>query len=59
LIDESECVHHEECTETEDISSTAEQAIAYTEKHVSFNENHNMSEHDKRRNNDEKAMFQR
>ncbi len=56
---ESERVHREECTETEDISSTAQQAIAYTEKHTSFNENHVMSERDKRRNNDKKAMIQR
>ena len=56
---ESERVHYERCTETEDINSTAQQAVAYTEKHVSFNKNHNMSEHDKRRNNNEKAMFQR
>ncbi len=56
---ESERVHREECTETEDISSTAQQAVAYTEKHVSFNENHIMSEHDKRRNDNEKATSQK
>jgi len=55
----SERVYREECTETEDISSTAQQAVAYTEKHASFNENHVMSERDKRRNDDKKAMFQR
>ncbi len=56
---ESEHIHREECTETEDISSTAQQAVAYTEKHTSFNENHVMSERDKRRNSDEEAMIQR
>ena len=56
---ESECVHREECTETENISSTAKQAVAYTEKHTSFNENHIMSEHDKRRNSDKKVTSQR
>jgi len=56
---ESEYIHREECTEIEDISSTAQQAVAYTKKHTSFNENHVMSERDKRRNSDEKAMFQR
>jgi len=55
----SKRVYREECTETEDISSTAQQAVAYTEKHASFNENHVMSERDKRRNDDKKAMFQR
>ena len=48
---ESECIHCEECTETENISLTAQQAVIYTEKHTFFNENHVMSEHDKRRNN--------
>jgi len=56
---ESERVHREECTETEDISSTAQQAVAYTEKHTSFNENHVMSERDKRRNSDKEAMIQK
>jgi len=56
---ESKRVHCEECTETKDISSTAQQAVAYTEKHASFNENHVMSECDKRRNSDEKAMIQK
>jgi len=55
----SKCIHREECTETEDISSTAQQAVAYTEKHASFNENHVMSKHDKRRNNDKKVMIQK
>ena len=56
---ESERVHREECTETEDISLTAQQAVAYTEKHTSFNENHVMSERDKRRNSNEEATFQK
>ena len=56
---ESERVHREECTETEDISLTAQQAVAYTEKHTSFNENHVMSERDKRRNSDKEAMIQK
>ncbi len=56
---ESERVHHERCTETEDINSTAQQAVAYTEKHASFKENYVISEHDKRRNSDEEAMIQR
>ena len=55
----SERVHRKECTETEDISSTAQQAVAYIEKYASFNENHVMSEHDKRRNSDKKVMIQR
>jgi len=53
----SERVYREECTETEDINSTAQQAIAYIEKHASFNENHVMSKHDKRRNNNKRAMI--
>jgi len=56
---ESERIYREECIKTEDISSTAQQAVAYTEKHASFNENHVMSERDKRRNDDEEATFQR
>ena len=56
---ESECVHREECTETEDINSTAQQAVAYTEKHASFNENHVMSKRDKRRNKNKRATIQR
>jgi len=58
-LHESECIHRERCTETKDINSTAQQAVAYTEKHASFNENHIMSERDKRRNDDEKATFQK
>ncbi len=54
-----ERVHCKEYTETEDISSTAQQAVAYIEKYASFNENHVMSEHDKRRNSDKKVMIQR
>jgi len=56
---ESECIYREECTETEDISSTAQQAVAYIEKHASFNENHVMSERDKRRNSDKSATIQK
>ncbi len=56
---ESECIHHEECIKTENISSTAQQAVAYTEKHTSFNENHVMSECDKRRNDDKKVTSQK
>jgi len=55
----SECIHCKECTETESINSTAQQAVAYTEKHASFNENHVMSTCDKRRNSDEKVIIQR
>jgi len=56
---ESEHVHRERCIKTEDINSTAQQAVAYTEKHASFNENHIISERDKRRNDDKKATSQR
>jgi len=56
---ESECIHREECTESEDISLIAQQVVAYTKKYTSFNENHVMSERDKRRNSDKRAMIQR
>jgi len=55
----SECIHRKECLETENISSTVQQAVAYTEKHASFNENHVMNECDKRKNNNKKATIQR
>ncbi len=55
----SECIHYEECTETEDISSTAKQAVTNAEKYTFFIENHVMSKHDKRRIINEKVMFQR
>jgi len=55
----SECIHHEECAEIENISSTAKQAVTNAKKYVSLIENHVMSKHDKRRIINEKAMFQR
>ena len=56
---DSECVHHEEHTETKDISSTAKQAVTNTEKYASLIENHVISKCDKRRIINEKATFQR
>ncbi len=55
----SERVHHEECTETEDISSTAKQAVTNSEKYAFFFENHVISKHDKRRIINEKVTSQR
>ncbi len=55
----SERIHREECTETEDINSTAKQAVTNAEKYASFIENHVMSKHDKRRIINEKATSQR
>ncbi len=52
-------IHREECAETEDISSTAKQAVTNAEKYVSFIENHVMSKCDKRRIINEKATSQR
>ncbi len=56
---ESEHIHCKECTETEDISLTAQQAVTYTEKHTSFNENHIISKCDKRRNSNKRVMIQK
>jgi len=56
---DSECVHHEEHTETKDISSTAKQAVTNTEKYASLIENHVISKCDKRRIINEEATFQR
>ncbi len=53
------CIHHEECAETEDISSTAKQAVTNAEKYASFIENHVINKCDKRRIINEKATFQR
>ena len=55
----SERVHHEECTETENISLTAKQAVTNAEKYTSFIENHVISKRDKRRIINERATFQR
>ncbi len=55
----SKCVHHEECAETKDISSTAKQAVTNAEKYAFLIKNHVMSKHDKRRIINEKVMFQR
>jgi len=56
---DSEYVHHEECTETEDISLIAKQAVTNAEKYAFLIRNHVMSKHDKRRIINEKATFQR
>ena len=53
------CIHCKKCTETEDINSTAKQAVTNAEKYTSFIENHVMSKHDKRRIINEKATSQR
>ncbi len=55
----SECIHHEEHAETENISSTAKQAVTNAEKYASFIENHVISKCDKRRIINKKAMFQK
>jgi len=56
---DSECVHHEECAETENISSTVKQAVTNAEKYAFLIKNHVMSKHDKRRIINEKATSQR
>ncbi len=56
---DSEHVHCEECTETEDISSTAKQAVTNAKKYAFLIKNHVMSKCDKRRIINEKATFQR
>jgi len=56
---DSECIHCKECIETEDISSTAKQAITNAEKYAFLIKNHVMSKHDKRKIINEKAMSQR
>jgi len=55
----SEHIHYKECTETENISSTAKQAVTNAEKYAFFIENYVMSKHDKRRIINEKVTFQR
>ncbi len=55
----SEYIHHEEYTETEDISSTAKQAVTNAEKYTFLIENHVMSKHDKRRIINEKVTSQK
>ena len=55
----SECIHREECAETEDISSTAKQAVTNTEKYTFLIENHVISKRDKRRIINERATSQR
>ncbi len=56
---DSECIHCEECTETEDISSTAKQAVTNAEKYAFLIKNHVMNKYDKRRIINEKATSQR
>ena len=56
---DSEHIHYEECTETEDISSIAKQAVTNAEKYAFLIRNHVISKHDKRRIINEKATFQR
>ena len=56
---DSKCIHREECAETEDISSTAKQAVTNTEKYAFLIKNHVMNKHDKRRIINEKATSQR
>ncbi len=56
---DSECIHCKEHAETEDISSTAKQAVTNAEKYTFLIENHVMSKHDKRRIINEKATSQR
>ncbi len=52
---DSECIHHEEHAETENISSTAKQAVTNAEKYAFLIKNHVMSKHDKRRIINEEA----
>ena len=54
-----ECIHCKECAETEDISSTAKQAVTNAEKYAFLIKNHVMNKCDKRRIINEKATFQR
>ncbi len=56
---DSERVHREKCTETEDISSTAKQAVTNAEKYAFLIENYVISKCDKRRIINEKATSQR
>ena len=56
---DSECIHRKECIETEDISSTAKQAVTNVEKYTSLIRNHVMSKRDKRRIINERATSQR
>jgi len=56
---DSECIYREECTEIEDISSIAKQAVTNAEKYAFLIKNHVMSKCDKRRIINERIMFQR
>jgi len=56
---DSECIHHEEYIEIEDISSTAKQAVTNAEKYAFLIENHVISKHDKRRIINKKVTFQK
>jgi len=56
---DSRCIHHEECIETEDISSTAKQAVTNAEKYAFLIKNHVMNKHDKRRIINERTTSQR
>jgi len=56
---DSRHVHHEECIKTEDISSTAKQAVTNAEKYAFLIKNYVISKHDKRRIINEKATSQR
>ncbi len=55
----SECIHRKECTETENISSTAKQAVTNAEKYAFLIENQVISKCDKRRIINKEAMSQR
>jgi len=56
---DSERIHCKKYTETEDINSTAKQAVTNTEKYAFFSENHVMNKRDKRKIINEKATSQR
>ncbi len=56
---DSECIHRKEHAETENISSTAKQAVTNAEKYAFLIENHVMSKRDKRRIINERATSQR
>ncbi len=56
---DSECIHHEEHTETENISSTAKQVVTNAEKYAFLIENYVISKRDKRRIINEETTFQK
>jgi len=56
---DSECIHRKEHAETEDISSTAKQAVTNAEKYAFLIENHVMNKHDKKRIINERATSQK